>query len=204
MSLSVSTTPAICDEAEVEANTADPSDHVRLAGNALFCAHCGAVYRVTLPASMWEFSALTSKFLDDHKGCEVGEQGVACSMCFAFGHKEDACPALSYGQDLKKWFHGPDTGLSSRTIFRKLSGKQWRGEFDYDTTPADPADFGRCHRLLHSFTGWRARIVEMADVPGWAGLVAAWDELEALYLEELPSGQCPKLYARMREIEANQ
>lgn len=33
------------------------------------------------------------------------------------------------------------------------------------------------------------------------GLGAAWDELTALYLEELPTGRCKKLYDRMNEIE---
>lgn len=56
--------------------------------------------------------------------------------------------------------------------------------------------------VRHAFTGWRNRIGEMRSVPGWAKLVDAWDELEALYLEEVPkgTGRAPKLYARMREL----
>ena len=191
------------DVESVDADDCRRADHVLLVRESMLCAHCGTTRKLALPIDMWTMSALLEKFESEHRECEAGEQGAACTMCFAFGHKENACPSLSYGQDLRKWFDGPDTGTSSKTIFRKLSGKQWRkGNYDYDATPLDPSDFGRCHRLLQSFTGWRERISEMADAPGWAGLVEAWDELEALYLEELPSGQCPKLYARMREIES--
>lgn len=67
--------------------------------------------------------------------------------------------------------------------------------------PYDPDDFGRCHRLLDRFPAWRLRLGEVPAVyPAWTPLVPAWDELTALYVEELPSGRCPKLYARLREL----
>lgn len=34
----------------------------------------------------------------------------------------------------------------------------------------------------------------------WEVLAAHWDELEALYREELPTGRAPKLYDRMQEL----
>jgi hypothetical protein len=46
---------------------------------------------------------------------------------------------------------------------------------------------------------WRARIGEMARYGGaWAALVGVWEELEALYQAELPTGRAPQLYAKMR------
>jgi hypothetical protein len=97
-----------------------------------------------------------------------------------------------------RWVVGPDTGISSETIWKKFLGLPLGMR---QSPPLDPSDFGRCHRLLHAVPGWRARIGEMATVRSWAGLVEAWDELEALYLEEEPSGEGPKLWRRMQQIE---
>ncbi len=71
--------------------------------------------------------------------------------------------------------------------------------------PHDPTDFGRCSRLLAApfAKGWRARLPEVAkrypELP-WARLVDAWDELEALQAEELPTGKAPKLYERLQTL----
>ena len=65
----------------------------------------------------------------------------------------------------------------------------------------DPDDFGRCHRLLERCPSFRARLGEVAEkFSAWRGLVAAWPELTALYLAELPRGRAPRLAARMAEI----
>jgi hypothetical protein len=102
------------------------------------------------------------------------------------------------------WPHCGDTGLSSSTIWCVMTGQvamPGRSRFDVGDTPADPDDFGRCFRLLERFPGWKARMPEVAaKYPAWAGLVAAWDELEALYAQERPTGTAPKLYARMQEL----
>ncbi len=95
-----------------------------------------------------------------------------------------------------RWFTGGDTGTSSKTIWSVMTGEH----VDRRGIPYDPADFGRCHRLLEKFPQWRARLHEMAIVPGWEPLAEHWDELTALYLEELPTDVAPKLWARMREL----
>lgn len=102
------------------------------------------------------------------------------------------------------WMNGVDTGTSSKTIFSVLAKHPGR-EFVLGrwgaNVPHDPADFGRCHRLLVLFPEWRARLPEVvARYPAWSGLVEHWDELTALFLEEAPSGKCPKLYKRMQEL----
>ena len=43
-------------------------------------------------------------------------------------------------------------------------------------------------------------MAEMSAVPGWERLAGAWPELTAIYLEELPTGNAPKLYARIKEL----
>ena len=48
---------------------------------------------------------------------------------------------------------------------------------------------------------YRARLHEMAAVsPQWTALVDHWDELAALYDNEVRSGRAPRCYARMREL----
>lgn len=55
--------------------------------------------------------------------------------------------------------------------------------------------------MLEAIPEWRGRIHEAADLsPQWAVLLEHWDELEALYREEEPSGIAPRCYARMKEL----
>ncbi len=110
------------------------------------------------------------------------------------------------------WITGEDTGLSSKTIFEVMTSAQpspqrsWIGFY-----PLDPDDFGRCYRLLQRIPEWRERLPEVAArYPDWCGLVDAWDELTALYEQEVGTGadvrahrgkMARRLYARMKEIE---
>lgn len=101
--------------------------------------------------------------------------------------------------DVMAWLSNGDTGTSSKTIFSVLTGHP----IEHTGTPSDPSDFGRCYRLLKVMPTWRARLPEVAEqFPEWRGLVGAWDELTALYEEELPTGRAPKLYDRMKELLA--
>lgn len=73
-----------------------------------------------------------------------------------------------------EWLLGHDTGISSLTICAVLSGKHGiaaevaRGHFGADI-PHDPADFGRCYRLLQAIPEWRARLEEVAPRPTRSG-----------------------------------
>ena len=87
-------------------------------------------------------------------------------------------------QGYKDWFRSTDTGISSNTIFGVMTGTliAWTGY------PADPADFGRCYRLLAKFPEWRPRMQEVSkEYPNWERLVNNWDNLESLYREHLKS-----------------
>lgn len=105
----------------------------------------------------------------------------------------------SAGMGLTAWLASDDTGISSKTMAAVLC------EVHYDkrewSHPYDPDDFGRCHRFLEAVPEARAKLALMgAASPVWAKLVQHWDELTALYLEELPSGKAPRLYDRMKEL----
>ena len=102
------------------------------------------------------------------------------------------------------WIIGGDTGISSKAIW----GVMMTGTAPRPYPPLDPADFGRCHRLLLLFPEWQARLSEVSDkYPAWRGLVGAWDELGALYQAEIQNGAASyspasKLYARMKELSS--
>lgn len=97
----------------------------------------------------------------------------------------------------KQWIVGRDTGTSSKLIWSVMQ----MVEPDYTDPPADPDDFGRCYRLLKLIPEWRPNLGLVAQqYKEWFALVREWDELTALYEEELPSGRCPKLYDRMQAL----
>lgn len=99
------------------------------------------------------------------------------------------------------WLLGDDTGISSEAIVAYMEGATTIRRFG--NHPHDPADLGRCIRLLAIAPDYRLRLPEMARVsPVWAALVAHWDELEALYnLPEVQrTGKAHRCYERMREI----
>lgn len=141
----------------------------------------------------------------DFVGTEAGIDLVDCAGCLHDLILDTRLTAL--GPSLAntaegRWLAGSDTGSSSITIWAVMTGHR-RPRDHVPSEPHDAADFGRCHRLLKLFPAWRERLPEVSALyPEWVPLVDAWDELTALYLEELPSGRAPRLYARMVELTA--
>lgn len=100
--------------------------------------------------------------------------------------------------DYLAWIDNGDTGISSETIWSVCSGLPLPR---IGAPPCDPADFGRCHRLLQVMPAWRPRLTAVADrFPAWVALVEVWDELTALYERDAPSGRCDALYARLQAL----
>ncbi len=98
-----------------------------------------------------------------------------------------------------RWLFGPRTGLSSQTMCCFFLTGEAMGR--YHCEPADPSDFARCLGLLEAVPEWRKRIPELATLSDpWRQLVKNWDQLEALFHEESPSGECPKLFERMIKL----
>ena len=84
-----------------------------------------------------------------------------------------------------RWLWGTDVGMSSAAIFGVLAGPEElrKSARDYGkaAAPRDPADLGRCLRLLAIFPEWRARLPEVAAAypdTTWSKIVARWGELE--------------------------
>lgn len=102
---------------------------------------------------------------------------------------------------IARWSLAGDAGISSKAIAAAAIGmtpKESAWGFD---TPRDPSDFGRCYRLLQKVPELRLALpLVVAAAPHWGPMVEVWDELTALYEEELPSGKCPRLYERMKGL----
>jgi hypothetical protein len=179
--------------------TKKDTSHVRIIPPGLFfCLHCGGKYQMTLPVPINIMVASSNAFEKEHRRCKLRKEGIACMFCYGFGHEPFSCPKLDYGGDIDKWLEGPDTGSSSKTLCATLVGHP--GGYHSDV-PRDPSDFGRCYRFLKAFPHLRPRIGEMKTVQGWERIADAWDELEKLYEEEIPNKTCPKLYARLTELQ---
>ena len=102
------------------------------------------------------------------------------------------------------WMADGDTGLSSETIALWISQRKklsrW-GAF----TPSDPADLGRCLRLLRAVPELRERLHEMAECSEqWAHMLTYWDEIEQSMIDEVgidweKARSAPKTYEIMHE-----
>jgi hypothetical protein len=109
---------------------------------------------------------------------------------------------------IAEWLASDDTGISSTAIMLWLSA----GTKDTSwgpRTPSDPADLGRCLRLLERIPEWKPRLPEMANAgPEWAAIVPHWSEIEASFVAEcggtLPGPndrwECPKTYELMCSV----
>lgn len=155
--------------------------HTTMGNNSFRCLHCGQEYDLDTAfaqgTTLGMVAAMAEAFAKDHAACQPSERGRAR---FEFKTPDE-------------WLRSWDTGLSSISIWHYMmqAGKPKGGY----AVPEDPADFGRCHRLLAAFPAWRAKIGEMAGLnERWAKVAPRWSEFEALYLEEAPTGRCVRLF----------
>lgn len=159
------------------------TDHVVMGNNSLRCLNCGREQPLDFSQGIGigAMVGLSKGFGKDHAKCKPSEDGRARYMYKTPG----------------EWLESWDTGLSSMTIYNFMQ----RGQTIAPDMPHDPADFGRCYRLLQVAPEWRTRMADMgAAIPAWSKLCDAWSELEALYEEEHPLERAPKLYARLQEL----
>ncbi|MNL49171.1 hypothetical protein D3C87_1720820 [compost metagenome] len=102
-----------------------------------------------------------------------------------------------------EWVIGDDTGMSSKSIAAFMCGADVGKYLDYP--PADPADLGRCLRLLERFPEWKSRTPELASISKrWAKIIPHWNEAARLMDEEVgiylsKGNKAPRTYAFMKE-----
>lgn len=104
------------------------------------------------------------------------------------------------GAGLHAWLNSDRTGLSSLWMAKTLAG-YWGEPWAKYAYPHDPDDFSRCLGLLEACPELIKRLPEMAATgPEWAALIAHWQELEAIFQQEAPTGECPRLHERMQTV----
>lgn len=103
-----------------------------------------------------------------------------------------------------QWIVGPDTGASSKAIWAHMMGV--KPPYNIYAHPFDPADLGRCLRLLQLIPEWQPRLKEMAaHSKNWERLLAQWDVLELTMEHEVgidwsKGKSAPETYGRMKEL----
>ena len=137
------------------------------------------------------------------EGLILGRQriGVAVAAMKAFAKEHAGCVDRGYQEPVPKtpqeWAASRDVGISSGTIYAAVTGclSPYPGRWD---VPHDPADFGRCYRLLQLFPALRPDLPKVVDLCAkWKPFVAAWDELARLY--EAADGEA--LYGKIQQLE---
>lgn len=133
-------------------------------------------------------------------------QAIRCPKCgggkCGFGGSHEGAPPLSAPIAVRAawWRERGDVGTSSQTIWAVFAaGMPPRHGPD---VPQDPDDFSRCKALLDLIPEWRADIKKVAtQYPWYKPFTDRWDEIERLYIAELPTGKCSKTYALMQVLE---
>lgn len=103
-----------------------------------------------------------------------------------------------------EWFAGDDTGVSSKTLACHMLGIKPKGM--WSSYPFDPADLGRCLRLLELIPEWKPRVAEMAAVSEvWARMAERWQEMHDAMAFEVgidwsKGREAPRTYDLMKEI----
>jgi hypothetical protein len=91
------------------------------------------------------------------------------------------------------WLASGERGVSSNTIFSKLTGVDSLDNWTADC-PSDVWDLRRCRLLLEQVPELVARFPQMATASKrWSALVREWDTICRVMDEELPNWRNPKL-----------
>lgn len=168
--------------------------HIVMQGTDIFCTHCGTREPVTYPITPFALKAISDAMTKEHRRCKPDPRVAEREE----QRRKDAT------RDPISWRLGPDTGISSVTIWSVMTGRPFDVEYFDPDVPRDPADFGRCYRLLQAFPSWLPRLAEVAQrYPKWGPMVREWDAMTALYEREIkrPDGRAPELYELMKTLE---
>jgi hypothetical protein len=104
---------------------------------------------------------------------------------------------------LAAWFVSGDTGISSKCIAAVMAGVPG-DDIPDQYTPSDPADLGRCLRLLELFPEWNERMPEMAKLnEDWANILPHWNDAAKMMAQEVgidwsKGRSAPKTYNFMK------
>lgn len=113
------------------------------------------------------------------------------------------------GTRFEKWLVMGEVGVSSRTMVAAMAGivpemaKSPHKGMTYDV-PHDPDDLRRCVEMAEYCEVTKEDLEKVTRVfKWWKPFIDAWDELVAMFKEEVPGryGSAPKTYARIQELD---
>ena len=105
-------------------------------------------------------------------------------------------------QTVIRWLGSDDTGISSETLAHEFLNSRAEREWP----PCDPADLGRCLRLIRTAPSVRECVDRLGRRDAkWAIAANHWDEITSLMEDEVgidwsKGDTAPKTYKRMKEI----
>lgn len=135
------------------------------------------------------------------QGCHLFPKNKAAGKKW-FAEMESAAAPIGGEHPARAFTRSPHYGISAATLIEAVFGipSPHKHTFGHEV-PHDPADLNRCLKAMEAIPGLREGLPKVVGLcPEWAPLVARWDEVEALFREEAPSGKCPKTYALMKEL----
>jgi hypothetical protein len=164
--------------------------HTTLRNGSLFCLHCGGEKKLVMPTPIPDLTKEFAKFNKLHGDCKP--------------EWEPPKPDMSLGQyDRETWWirHG-ERGISSETMFEKLTGRIIKESAWGPLPPADPSDFRRCHLLLEAVPELRAKMDGLREIsPVWSRLVDNWDKLTGMLKEQMETKKANGMYEFMQSLE---
>lgn len=161
--------------------------HTTIRNDKFFCLNCGGEWQLQMPIPVKEFAEKGNAFNVLHQDCKPTWKQ----------------PVVSQDKDINEkmmfWLAQGERGISSETMFEKLSGKKLRDS--YHCHPSDPDDFRRCYLLLETIPEWKSRLCELRDLSlVWDKLVTHWDRLTKMLEEQLKTHKTNGMYEFMKEL----
>ena len=109
-------------------------------------------------------------------------------------------------REVIEWLIDGDNGISSECLALTAIGLLRRLSWVDKEPPADPADLGRCLRLLHRHP-WIREVAfpRLRRLPQWRRLIKNWDKLAGMMEKEVgrdwsKGDSAPKTYTAMKAI----
>lgn len=101
------------------------------------------------------------------------------------------------------WLIHGQTGISSRFIAAVMLGADPVVDRPYwgHTHPIDPADFGRCYKLIEAAPGIQGHLDVLREADAtWNAMVDEWQTMTDLYERDRESGKSTELYNLMKKL----
>ncbi len=169
------------------AKTKKNTDHLVYRNSNLFCSNCGREQVIPYPIAVDMISAMYEAFKKAHKNCKKVWQQPEVDL------------KTSINERIEWWKQHGERGISSESIFSKLSGQNILKH--YGSEPCDPGDFRRCYMLIKAIPEWRDELHKMREEStAWSNIIDNWDKLSEMLEEQMETKQTNGMYDFMQQL----